>query len=189
MISDLNEDRIHGKHRTITIKGHQFWWPFPLVDGRLSSSSYMLGWPVFDEGCPKLVLASWFVYRKYKEAKYWLLYRYHPRYKFHKVDTGLVPGYYDVDERMLHACMRLLDEHVEEAKDREEVDPDALSVYDWWHNERPADLARYEDLVDLLETPHKKETYTEWLALREKITKDEDIYLARLIAVRNTLWV
>lgn len=33
--------------------------------------------------------------------------------RFHIVDTGLEPGYHDVDERMLHACFQLLVEYVE----------------------------------------------------------------------------
>lgn len=37
-----------------------------------------------------------------------------PRHKYHIVDTGLEPEYYDVDTRMLHACFSLLCSYVEE---------------------------------------------------------------------------
>lgn len=44
-------------------------------------------------------------------ARYWVRYRTTDRY--HVVDTGLSPNYYDVDTRMLHANFNLLKDFVE----------------------------------------------------------------------------
>lgn len=42
-----------------------------------------------------------------------LVYRYHPKHKYHLIDTGLKPDYYEIDERMLHGMFNLLVEYVE----------------------------------------------------------------------------
>jgi hypothetical protein len=44
----------------------------------------------------------------------WLRYRLLKRHRYHLVDTGLTPGYYDQDNRMLHACFALLVDYVDE---------------------------------------------------------------------------
>jgi hypothetical protein len=46
-----------------------------------------------------------------RDARWWLDHRSLSRY--HVVKTGLKPGYYDVDYRMLHACFNLLVYYVE----------------------------------------------------------------------------
>lgn len=45
--------------------------------------------------------------------KYWIYYRIHPSHRYNVVKTGLKPGYYDADTRMIHACFTLLKEYVE----------------------------------------------------------------------------
>jgi len=48
------------------------------------------------------------------ENYYWKIkYRFIPKHKYHIVDTGLKPEYYDVDTRMLHVCFSLLCCYVE----------------------------------------------------------------------------
>ena len=48
---------------------------------------------------------------KYRDGKYWIRYRTFDRY--HIVDTGLKPDYYEIDTRMLHASFNMLKEFVE----------------------------------------------------------------------------
>lgn len=96
-------------------------------------------------------------------ARLWVLYRTHPRHKFHLVDTGLKPGYYDQDILILHACMSLLgnyikwhggledldrfsrdlrahpDQNAPEGLDASQADQqdEATAIYRWWTIERP----------------------------------------------------
>jgi hypothetical protein len=51
---------------------------------------------------------SWII-----QADYWLKYRLYKEHKYNLVDTGLKPGYYEVDQRMFHACFNLLVEFIE----------------------------------------------------------------------------
>jgi hypothetical protein len=39
--------------------------------------------------------------------------RYRTKHRYHLVDTGLKPGYYDTDTRMLHSCFNLFVDYVE----------------------------------------------------------------------------
>jgi len=49
-----------------------------------------------------------------RNANYWFKYRFINEHKYNLVDTGLEPGYYEVDERMFHACFNLLVQFIEE---------------------------------------------------------------------------
>ena len=53
----------------------------------------------------------WPIERKYD--KFVNFFRYRLTHKYHMVDTGLKPDYYDLDTRMLHANMNLLKDYVE----------------------------------------------------------------------------
>lgn len=102
------------------------------------------------------------VLRRLKEFRYWFLYRLHPRHRYHVVRTGLPPGYYDQDTRMLHACMALLGDWVEENGGVERIvewsaelraatnastqevnirqagiQDEAIAIHRWWTVERP----------------------------------------------------
>ena len=105
--------------------------------------------------------------RKISKAKWALLYRFHPRYRYHVIDTGLRPGFHDVDELMLHGMMSLLVRYVEEQEggdlaleeriasllnpdnrdpnvpdeyqtdDYADLDRETLAIYQWWKFDRP----------------------------------------------------
>ncbi|MFI4955659.1 MAG: hypothetical protein ACHQAX_00425 [Gammaproteobacteria bacterium] len=51
------------------------------------------------------------VINKIKDAKWWI--RHRTTEKYHLVDTGLSPGYYDADTRMLHSVFSILKDFVE----------------------------------------------------------------------------
>lgn len=107
-----------------------------------------------------------------RDALWAVRHRVDPRHRYHMVNTGLAPGYYDTDERILHACMSLLVAYVErecggeEAMQkwtdelRSEPDPyapagavnsqadrqeETLAIYRWWKVQRPADRQREDD--------------------------------------------
>ena len=109
-------------------------------------------------------------------AKQWVAHRIVPSRRYHVVDTGLTPGYYDEDMLMLHACMALLGKYIkwhggEEslAKFSQELrdNPDrnapeglqdtqadrqdeAIAIWHWWKVEKPADEARSAVLLHIL---------------------------------------
>ena len=56
----------------------------------------------------------WPITHRVKRVTDWIKYRTYKRY--HIVDTGLEPGYYDTDTKMLHACFNMLKEFVEVEK-------------------------------------------------------------------------
>lgn len=53
------------------------------------------------------------IHRFFKNIKWKILHRYHPKYKYHIVRTRLEPGYYDPDTQMFEAVFGLLCDYVE----------------------------------------------------------------------------
>lgn len=153
-------------------------WPFPIASMLGSSSAIVFGWKVYGDDAPKYV--GWFhgLFKRCRDAKYWVLYRLHPRHRYHIVKTDLGYGYHCQDTRILHAAMACLCEYVEaeggevafqrwtdELLDRTKNDPNApdgferdqgnrqaevLAIYRWWKIERPADQKRSDELLHLL---------------------------------------
>lgn len=111
--------------------------------------------------------------RALRSAKLWLYYRYHPRWRYHVIKTGLEPGWHDEDELILHACFAMLeryidwhggDEDLQKFSDELMTEPDknappglqshqgerqteAVKLYRWWKIERPADQKRCHELM------------------------------------------
>lgn len=53
--------------------------------------------------------------RKYFKDPYWRVrHRVDPRHRYHTIRTGLKPGYWDPDSRILHGVMEMVEEFVEE---------------------------------------------------------------------------
>lgn len=123
-------------------------------------------------------LRSWLIRTRWWNAVAapfnWLGYRLLPSRQYHLVNTGLPPGYYDPDTRLLHACFAMLVYHVEQevgglAKLEEwtnglRANPDpnapegwedgqatrqseAALLYRWWTIEKPADEAKCEAML------------------------------------------
>lgn len=76
---------------------------------------------------------------KLGKLRRWFLYRFHPGYRFHVVNTGLKPGYYDKDMIMEAAIIKLLvdffedenpNEHWEDTQDRKEL----AELYNYYKN-------------------------------------------------------
>ena len=132
------------------------------------------------------------IYRCVSRAKWWVLWRFHPRHRYNVVKTGLPPGYYDAPEAMLHACFSLLKDYVEiehegaealarhidmlvqeclddnlmvGSLDRQiEIEREALNLYLWWTRERPKDEKLYDELLDAVyRQPRLIERSTSWV--------------------------
>jgi len=124
-----------------------------------------------------LVKPVWRVGHAAHNAKWKVLHRLHPAHRYHMVDTGLTPAYYDVDTLMLNACFTLLCRYVErEMGGAEEIekfnreltqspDPNApdgwengqvdrqaesVKLYRWWKTERHADQKRCDEMLTKL---------------------------------------
>ena len=117
------------------------------------------------------------------------------------INTGLEPGYYDIDELMLHGCFALLCRYIEDEQDGAEAlqnfiesirndeyterqvasDTEALSLYHWWKVERPENLSNLDKL-------YINSDFNEFNNLENKILEDEQVNLKRLIDIRRALW-
>ena len=151
-----------------------------------------------------------FAFRRF-DLRYWLRSRLIPSCRYHVIDTGLSPGWHDVDERMLYGCMALLSSYIEREHDGAESlqefvdelsadkehdhrgqvtnDTGALAIYRWWAVERPAALKREDDtLMDWYDGGRAEEAFqlhTE--TARKNEARDQEM-LHRLIDIRRSLW-
>ncbi len=187
-------------------------------------------WPIYRFG------------RTIRDAIWWIRYHIDPRHKYHLIDTHLKPGYYDIDGLMLHGMFSLLRRYVEEEYDGVEAleewgkelldggenefcreanigqgskELEAVSLYRWWMEARPAMLKRQDELMEFLYGGESRISWTdageidgepiseahvrpyegeeiEWRkeldALEEKIANEETEMLHRLIDIRGGLW-
>jgi hypothetical protein len=105
-----------------------------------------------------------------RHVSFWFLYRLHPEHRYHVVRTGLRPGYWETEDRMLHAMFSLLLEHVEaegleniEATANDESDDatvgwrraslEKIELTRWWKEVRPK---RHQALRTMREELHCK---------------------------------
>lgn len=207
---------LRGGQRTIELFGlFRLPWPFPIAYWLRSSSAVVLGRAVYGSDAPRYIHWVHSLLLKISDAKYWVYYRLHPDHKYHIVVTGLEPGYYEPDTRLLHAAMKLLETYVDDCEQSGCHDPgeEALAILKWWKEERPADQAEEERLMhEVFGSPHNKMSFVkegdtgfsrvvfpEFSAedrakhermrfLEGKIAADEQKYLHRLIDIRQTMW-
>jgi hypothetical protein len=127
--------------------------------------------------------------------KWEVLWRVHPRHQYHIVRTGLRPGYYDQDERILHACMELLVEYVRSCDEGgyHTVHDEERRLFDWWLVERPANHTRLNEWVMCLFGDRDRQdtsmgTFKQYSAFEDKLRADDDAALHTLINIRGRLW-
>lgn len=189
---------------------------FQLASGLGSSTATVLGFRIYGADAPRAIRWLYGPLMDLRGVKRAIQYRISPRHQYHLVNTGLRPGYYDEDTRMLHACMSLLVEHVErghggagvlqEFTDQLRNEPDlwggapvdsqadhqaeVIAIYHWWKVQRPADWER-EDAMSLSlygEHPAPICTAEELWAFEDKLHENDQAMLRRLIEVRRGLW-
>lgn len=88
-------------------------WPWPIVSMLHSSCAVVFGYEVYGEKCPKIIDWLHTLFTNISDAKYWLLYRFHPEYQYHLIRTGLTPAYHCEDELILYGCMAMLCRYIE----------------------------------------------------------------------------
>lgn len=189
-----------------------------------NSSSASVFWVAIYGGNMDAWWHRWFIYPAYRfgrtmrDAKYWVYYRIKPSHRFNIVRTGLPPGYYDQDTRLMHACFAMLIDYIEEeggpetmqkwsAELRGKPDPnapegiqsnqadrqdEAVALYHWWKTEKPADEAKRDIMLTEWDEgrgkPGSQERWDAMQAMDEKIEADEQTMLHRLINIRRSLW-
>jgi hypothetical protein len=183
-----------------------------------------------------LIKPVWNMGHKINNLLWNFKYRFVKQHRYNIIDTGLEPGYYDIDTIMLHGMFSLLTRYVDhehegvlelerwgkelcDASDgmsahsshlQGEKELEAVALYRWWHDVRPADLKRRDELLHLLyrdralifEDDESTGTSTlsmkpfdadetrlheEFKNLETKIDAEETEMLHRLIDIRNGL--
>jgi len=101
-------------------------------------------------------LPIWFAVKmmQYSDFKHWFLYRLVKKHKYQLVDTGLKPGYYDVDTRMLHSNFNMLKVLVEEELPLQQYWSKKPKDADWIHDGRVAGLAHLNWESSLVHDEH-----------------------------------
>jgi hypothetical protein len=214
-ISDWMDDLVHRNRRTLSVGGVKLPWPWPIAYGLGSSSAVVFGWPVYGHDAPRIIRWFYSIFRRIDLAKYWLMYRLHPRHRYHLIDTGLGYGYHERDDTLLHGAMAVLIGYVEDCAATGCHDPgdEARAILHWWRVQRPADQAQHDKwMMELYSGKNRMKTKpvegqpklqeivfdplsqddaakrdAMW-ALDKKIHDDEQAFLHRLVDIRPGMW-
>lgn len=214
-ISDFFDDQVHCNRRSIMIGRFKLLWPWPMVYALHSSSAVVLGYSLYGGNkTPSLIKFLGKIFKNVFDIKYEFLYRFHPKYRYHIIDTGLGYGYHERDEQLLHAALVCLEGYVQDCKNTGCHDPGdiARKIMHWWKVQRPIDQAQYakwmselysgkkiktkpvvdqpllhEIIFDPLSDDDEAKQKAMW-ALERKIHDDEQKYLHMLINIRPSMW-
>lgn len=128
---------------------------------------------------------------------WWVRHRAEPWHWYHIVKTGLPPGYYDTDTRILHTSFNLLREHVEINKDWlsgpehehseewQEARREMRDLHQWWTVGRPEKQDAAEKLWENATTQEsRKDAYER----EQELIKEDEQALIRLAKIRTGLW-
>ena len=213
-LSDWMDDLVHSTRRTLSIGSIRLPWLWPVAYGLGSSSAVVFGWPVFGSDTPRVIKWFYRIFRRLDLAKYALMYRFHPRHRYHMINTGLGYGYHERDTQLLHASIAILIGYVGDCEATGCHDPGdkAREILHWWKVQRPLDQAQHEqwmhELYDgkRLKTkpvegqPKLQEVVFDTLSadddakqkamweLDKKIHADEQKYLHMLVNIRPGMW-
>lgn len=123
------------------------------------------------------------------DIKWWFLHRFHPKYRYHLIDTGLEPGYYYPREQILYGTMALVTKFYADAP------------INWFATEEHQEIAqtlayishewlRYVKLKDQIENMWADESY-DYSAIEAAQAENHDRAeeLLKLVAeIRLYLW-
>jgi hypothetical protein len=159
----------------------------------------------------------WPIQRGLRDFKWYLLHRLAPKHRYHLVNTGLEPGYYEIDTRMLYANFQLLVAFVEREMGLTDWSDNAesknykkqiMKLYHWWTKERFVDEKRENALLRKLPkvkfvkksakdsfftcvfdgSPEAKKAHRDYDTFKEKMDRKETENLVELIKIRHVLW-
>ena len=130
----------------------------------------------------------WPTQRFLKDAYWAVRHRVWPRDRYHVVRTGLPPGYYDQDYRMLYACFALLESYVKEWGGEQEIADHIANMHD-----NPDEWGG-APLVTYIEKETEVLALYRWWKDRDDSwdTEAEDrdqVMFMRLAAIRQYIWV
>ena len=142
--------------------------------------------------------------RKIDDARWWIRCRLDPRRRLHVVPTGLKPGCYGADMRILHASFELLRRWYEKVSPMIPWDDPDLpahyatlrELYVWWTQERAAEIAAMDEVIERsgnpIELQERGIPTDPWesvaiVAMQEELEEKEDTQLARLALLRRHL--
>lgn len=125
-----------------------------------------------------------------RELKWYFLHR--TIHRFHIVDTGLPPGYYDTDFLVLHSSFNLLKIFVEKERG-------GVESLDYWQKTKASKQGCTQKELTRLRADDKelKELYLWWtrerpkrngFELDEKHYNEDTDMLCRLMKIRHRLW-
>lgn len=111
--------------------------------------------------------------------KQWILYRFHPKHRYHIINTGLSPGWHDRDYLMQHIMIKLLVDFIEREKPFEHFDIENSHNKDKWYELKELyiffkDIWNEHDSIDF---GYYQDNYAE-------LTKK----LCRLVELRGLMW-
>jgi len=160
-------------------------------------------WPIrfflFDK-VPEEISHKW---NRYVTENIWKFkHRFIPKHKYHIVRTDLKPGYYDPSDQILHSCMKMVIDFIDNTSDvidwegdehHKEVHDELLKVYEWWQN-YPYRLKQidesYNDMDNLVEMEiHGKKCELHIChKLEQELDDETEKMLGIIIKHRTQLW-
>ena len=145
-----------------------------------------------------------------------ILYRFHPNHKYHVLNTGRSPGYYDLDTRILYAVMTnfvefykhsphsFFSRDCEWSKHPEILNADEFminwfnaqrpikddldKIYDWWVDRYLKITKEHEDYWDKYKETKEPYNHKAMFDLEEKLEEEANEMLQLLMKHRRCLW-
>ena len=126
---------------------------------------------------------KWWLYnckivRQMSKIKWWAYHRLHPSHQYNVVKTGLPAGYYEVDERMLHACFNLLKDYIEKELAWFALICGDRSKVPWWQTLEQYRNKHYRTLslgyLNYWENITAEEAEKEWILSPESLQSKRD---------------
>lgn len=125
--------------------------------------------------------------RRFKDLKYWFLYRLSKKHQYHVIKPKtLKPNYHDPDTLLLHSVFHILCDYKENEMDRinwahseeaQEIAKKINDAYEYWTVKRPALVEEEDHYVTLwseLRSKMCKDLNVDFLAGSKKIKEHED---------------
>lgn len=116
--------------------------------------------------------------------------------KYHIVDTGLKPGYYDKDKIMFHANFAILKRFIEKEINSDltlyypvatDINKKFINLYRWYNSERVQNYKILEDMYEKARSNDKK-TVSEYFKTKDYLYKTDTKKLIELVKLRENLW-
>lgn len=193
------------------MKLKRYWpWPKNLYVGKRKSKfgigKTSKGWAIYRKRLKRIYpvhhylqkIKDWltqYPFNRYgiRDLKYWFIYRLSKKHKYHILDTGLKPGYYEFDEvidkaisgkRFLEIFEMVYEQfqrnESEKAYDGSDIHTEIYKTemaelkiaYDWFKTGRPAKEKENQELLDSLPQRPRGMDIMEWLGTDREQSKE-----------------